>query len=179
VVILRLGVAAEAFRPDTPSFLALRRAGLARIERENRDRVAVDAQWMQKNWPEAAVSANGRRDFVREFGIGGTPPQGATVTARYKAETRKGVRFRSTADGRPALGETGEVFTHVLGARGVPVEVDRALAGMTRGEVRVVLLPPELGYGTSGHYAPDVPGLPRLVIPPNSAIAYELELVDF
>jgi FKBP-type peptidyl-prolyl cis-trans isomerase len=50
---------------------------------------------------------------------------------------------------------------------------------MSRGEKRLVVLPPDLAYGTGGHYGPNVAGEPRFVIHPNTAIAYELELIDF
>nr|ADD38655.1 FK506-binding protein 2 [Lepeophtheirus salmonis]ADD38788.1 FK506-binding protein 2 [Lepeophtheirus salmonis] len=77
------------------------------------------------------------------------------------------------------LHETGEEFDSSI-PRGDPLKFklgsgqvikgwDQGLIGMCEGEKRKLIIPPELGYGASG--AP-----PK--IPPNSALVFEVELIQ-
>lgn len=72
----------------------------------------------------------------------------------------------------------GKVFDSTE-ARGAPavLRVDRVIKGWTeallamkRGERRMLVIPPELAYGERGY-----PG----VIPPNSFLVFDVQLIDF
>ena len=67
------------------------------------------------------------------------------------------------------FGETDEMpITIEIGMTGLK-GWDRALAGMCRGEVKRVYLPPDLAYGQEG-----LPGL----VPPNSVIILDIKMVE-
>ena len=178
-IVIRRGRGLGAFHPDSASFEALRAAAEARVAREDEARRARDEKWAQSNWPAANLGPDGDRHLVLRDGTGDSPVDGVELTLRYAATTPTGFAFRSTSDGRPHFGDEGEEFTLALGSRGLPDSLQLALKSMSRGEKRLVVLPPDLAYGTGGHYGPNVAGEPRFVIHPNTAIAYELELIDF
>lgn len=178
IVIRRVGFL-DTFQSDTASFEALRAEAVLRVAREDEERRARDDTWARNNWPMAEVGSGGVRNLVLRVGAGGSPTEGDELTLRYAASTSTGFVFRSTVDGRPHFGDEGENFTLVLGDRGLPESLQNALKTMRRGERRMVVLPPEMAYGTGGHYGPNVAGEPRFVIHPNTMIAYELELIDF
>jgi FKBP-type peptidyl-prolyl cis-trans isomerase len=49
---------------------------------------------------------------------------------------------------------------------------------MRVGEKRILVLPSQLAYGTSGFYAKEVQGKKRFVISPNSTLVYEVEILE-
>lgn len=65
--------------------------------------------------------------------------------------------------------ERGVPFQFRLGAGHVIAGWDHGLRGMCIGEKRRLQLPPEFGYGSSGAGG---------VIPPNSALVFDVELLD-
>ena len=83
------------------------------------------------------------------------------ITVNYTGRLLDGKVFDSTtARGKPAT------FT----VNGVIPGWTEALLFMSRGEKCLLVIPPELGYGVRGY-----PG----VIPPNSFLVFEVELIDF
>jgi peptidylprolyl isomerase len=72
-----------------------------------------------------------------------------------------GTTFDSSIDrGKPAVFKVGQVIPGW----------NEALMAMKKGEKRLLIIPPALGYGTKGY-----PG----VIPPDSWLVFEVELIDF
>ena len=49
---------------------------------------------------------------------------------------------------------------------------------MKKGEKRILILKPELAFGTGGYYAREVQGQKRFVIPPNTTLVFEIEVLD-
>jgi peptidylprolyl isomerase len=161
VRIRRVGKPAQAFTVTKESFEASTAAGvdsLARGKQEARDR---DLATVAARWPNATVTASGLRYVVLERGSGDSPVVGTRVTCEYRGELLDGSVFDdSVARGTPGVFEVGRVIAGW----------NEALLTMRKGERRLLVVPPELGYGEQGY-----PG----VIPPDSFLVFDMKLVSF
>jgi FKBP-type peptidyl-prolyl cis-trans isomerase FkpA len=95
-------------------------------------------------------------------GTGAEASAGKTVTVHYVGTLTNGNKFDSSRD-------RGKGFTFKLGAGQVIKGWDQGVAGMKVGQLRKLTVPPELAYGTRG-FPP--------VIPPNSTLVFEVELLE-
>ena len=98
-------------------------------------------------------------------GSGAEARAGARVQVHYTGwlfnDGVKGAKFDSSKD-------RGEPFSFALGAGQVIKGWDEGFAGMKIGGVRVLTIPPEMGYGARGAGG---------VIPPNATLLFEVELL--
>lgn len=94
-------------------------------------------------------------------GTGATATKGKRVTVHYVGTLTNGKKFDSSRD-------RNEGFSFRLGAGEVIKGWDEGVEGMKVGQMRKLIIPPELGYGDRGF-----PG----AIPPNSTLHFEVELV--
>jgi FKBP-type peptidyl-prolyl cis-trans isomerase FkpA len=102
-----------------------------------------------------------------QIGTGAEATTGAIVTVDYSAwlysdsgEDHKGLMF-DTSEGRTPL-----IFR--VGGSGIITGIDTGVLGMRVGGVRRLVIPPNLAFGAQG----------QGVIPPNSALIFEVQLVD-
>ncbi|MCE7031569.1 FKBP-type peptidyl-prolyl cis-trans isomerase [Lysobacter sp. GX 14042] len=102
-------------------------------------------------------------------GEGTVAAAGDEVTVHYTgwlydeaAPDHRGAEFDSSRT-------RGEPFTFLLGAGRVIRGWDEGVAGMRVGGQRVLMIPPELGYGRKGAGG---------VIPPQASLVFEVELLD-
>src|SRR5580765_4984657 len=95
-------------------------------------------------------------------GTGAEARAGNTVTVHYVGTLTDGKKFDSSHD-------RGKGFTFRLGAGEVIAGWDQGVAGMKVGQVRKLTISPDLAYGARG-FPP--------VIPPNSTLVFEVELLD-
>ena len=161
VKILRIGAAAQAFIVTQESFDALvakAKAGAMEQAKAKRD---ADLALIAKKWPGVITTKSGLMYKVEKKGSGSSPADGATVTVNYTGMFLDGTVFDSSV-------QRGQAATFKIGQ--VIQGWNEALMGMTRGEKRLLIIPPELAYGAKGY-----PG----AIPPNSFLVFEVELVDF
>lgn len=105
----------------------------------------------------------------QQEGSGTVAVAGMDVTVHYtgwnydeKAADQRGEKFDSSRD-------RGEPFTFLLGAGRVIRGWDEGVAGMRVGGRRVLMIPPEYGYGRKGAGGK---------IPPNGSLVFEVELLD-
>jgi len=103
------------------------------------------------------------------LGDGTEAVQGQRVKVHYTgwlhdpaAPNGRGARFDSSKD-------RGDPFGFPLGAGNVIRGWDEGVQGMKVGGTRVLLIPPELGYGARGAGG---------VIPPNATLVFEVELLS-
>jgi FKBP-type peptidyl-prolyl cis-trans isomerase FkpA len=94
-------------------------------------------------------------------GTGAEARAGQRVTVHYVGTLTDGSKFDSSRD-------RGQGFTFKLGAGQVIKGWDEGVAGMKIGQLRKLTIPPELAYGARG-FPP--------VIPPNSTLVFEVELL--
>ena len=98
-------------------------------------------------------------------GTGATAKAGQSVTVHYTGwlynDGAKGAKFDSSKDRR-------DPFRFDLGAGMVIKGWDEGVQGMQVGGTRVLVIPPQLGYGARGAGG---------VIPPNATLMFEVELL--
>ena len=159
--ILRIGEGAEAYVVDQARLDALLEQVGGRPQRAAAEERSAAEQIIAANWPDAVATDSGLRYVITLAGTGtGKPRSGQTVTVHYTGKLLDGTVFDSShARGSAAQFAIGQLIPGV----------DEALLDMVEGEQRTVIIPPELGYGRRG-----VPG----VIPPNSFLVFELELIS-
>ncbi len=97
-----------------------------------------------------------------KVGAGAEAKSGQSVSVHYTGTLTNGSKFDSSRD-------RNEPFDFQLGAGMVIKGWDQGVAGMKVGGRRKLTIPPELGYGAGG-YPP--------VIPPNSTLIFDIELLE-
>ncbi len=180
VKIVRIGKAAKAFRPTTESFRKMVAAAEVRVKETDAKKKAEEKALVRRNWPDAVALRDGLKYIVLREGQGAPPTAGQKLKAAYSGRClMSGKPFVSTADeGKPYWGDKPEPFEFEIGKSKVNPGVDESLALMKKGERRLVIVPAVLGYKTSGFYAKQRPNEKRFVISPDTALVYEIELVD-
>src|SRR6266498_2551940 len=101
-----------------------------------------------------------------KVGTGAEPKTGQTCVMHYTGwlwvNGAKGAKFDSSVD-------RGEPFEFAIGVGQVIKGWDEGVSTMKVGGKRTLRIPPELGYGARGAGG---------VIPPNSTLLFEVELLD-
>ncbi len=162
VEIVRVGKDAESFIVDREMFGKLvETAEKVSQEREAAAQAALEAE-INNRWPGAIKTPSGLRYVVLQEGKGSkNPKMGQLVTVHYTGTLMDGRMFDSSVHrGSPAQFAIGQVIEGW----------NEALQQMKKGEKRTLIIPPEIGYGIQGY-----PGL----IPPNSYLIFDVELLDF
>lgn len=115
---------------------------------------------------EFVTRPDGLKYHIEKDGTGErTPSPGEVVEVHYTGwldnAGEQGQKFDSSHDrARP--------FSFVVGAGQVIKGWDETLLEMREGEIRYIILPPELAYGSRGAGA---------VIPPNATLRFQVELL--
>jgi FKBP-type peptidyl-prolyl cis-trans isomerase len=99
-----------------------------------------------------------------EIGTGDSPKQGQAVVVHYTGWLTNGKKFDSSID-------RGEPFEFQIGVGDVIQGWDEGVMTMRVGGKRKLTIPPELAYGSRD--------IGDGLIPPNSTLIFEVELLDF
>ncbi|MDR0400831.1 MAG: FKBP-type peptidyl-prolyl cis-trans isomerase [Treponema sp.] len=117
---------------------------------------------IRSQYPNAASSPSGVFYEILAEGSGPKPSAGNTVRMNYRGMFLDGRVFDSSDT-------QGAPLEFPVGVGRVLQGFDETALDMRLGEKRLVVIPPELAYGERGAGG---------VIPPNSFLAFEMELVE-
>ncbi len=123
-----------------------------------------DREYVEKTWPDAIKTSTGLRYVILRPGTGTETPQpGDLVSVIYTGRLLSGKVFNQELN-------PSEPFRFRLDRGQLIPAWEETIRQMKRGEKRLIIVPPELGYGTRGN--------PPLV-PRNAALVFEVELIEF
>ena len=122
-----------------------------------------DLEYVEKTWPDAKKTTTGIRYIILQEGQGEPPKPGDKVNVLYIGRLLNGKVFDQAMD--PA-----QPFTFRVRREAVIEGWDQILQLMKKGEKRLVIIPPELAYGTRGQ----PPKIGR-----NQTLVFEMELISF
>jgi FKBP-type peptidyl-prolyl cis-trans isomerase len=148
-LVFALSLAAAIFAP------------LAQAQREKLP--PADLEYVEKTWPEAKKTTTGIRYVILQPGEGDMPKPGDKVNVLYVGKLLDGKVFDQAT-------EPDKPFTFRVRRDMVIEGWDQILQLMKRGEKRLVIIPPELAYGTRGQ----PPKIGR-----NQTLVFEIELQSF
>ncbi len=132
--------------------------------RAQREKIpADDLEVVEKTWPEAKKTTTGIRYVIMREGEGRTPVPGDKVNVLYVGRLLNGKVFDESKD-------PTQPFTFRIRREMVIEGWDQILQLMKTGEKRLVIIPPELGYGTRGQ----PPKIGR-----SATLVFEIELLSF
>ncbi|OGO60105.1 MAG: peptidylprolyl isomerase [Chloroflexi bacterium RBG_19FT_COMBO_49_13] len=108
----------------------------------------------------AVTTASGLVYEDLQAGDGATAQSGNTVTVNYSGWLADGTKFDSSID-------RGQTFDFTIGAGNVIAGWDEGVVGMRVNGTRLLVIPPSIGYGSSGNGS----------IPADATLTFEVQLV--
>ena len=161
--IIRIGSEASTYKADSDAFKEIERSLVVRGAAAEEEMEKTIMNDIANRWPNAVRDEETGIYFViRTEGTGSKPSPGTKITVHYTGTLMDGTQFDSSRD-------RNEPFQFNVGKGQVIPGWDKSLMDMKKGERRVIILPPEMAYG-SRDIGP---------IPPDSWLVFDVELIDF
>jgi FKBP-type peptidyl-prolyl cis-trans isomerase len=132
------------------------------VVKGEQEKVAKEETLIKEKYPNAIRTSSGLMYIILKEGNGATPTSGALIEAHYTGRLLDGTKFDSSVD-------RGKPFLFLVGTGEVIKGWDEAFLSMKKGEKRILIIPPGLGYGDKG----------MGTIPPNETLIFEVELTNF
>lgn len=162
IKIFRKGEKANNFKSDTATFKELQKSASEKAMAKLLEKYKGQFEKFKKAYPEAKSTASGLHYVVlREGDKKGSPKKGQKISCHYEGKFLNGTVFDSSY-------KRGEPLSFMIGQ--VIEGWNEALQDMSKGEKRILLIPSYLAYGEGGAGG---------VIPPNTPLMFEVELLDF
>ena len=137
--------------------------GVAPALRAQREKIPPeDLEFVEKTWPEAKKTNTGIRYIILKEGSGPVGQPGDKAKVLYTGRLLNGTIFDQKLDAK-------DPFLLRIGRGEVIVGWDQILKQMKAGEKRLVIVPPELAYGTRGQ----PPKIGR-----NATLVFEMEVIE-
>lgn len=141
----------------------------AMLEKYKNDEVTATAKYISDNKITTKPTASGLYYTETLAGKGMQADTGMTVSMHYTGKFLDGKVFDSSL-------QTGQPLEFILGRNQVIPGWEEGIRMMKKGGKATILVPSALGYGEHGAQDPRSRG--EYIIPPYSALVFELELVD-
>ena len=162
ITIIRNGSLATQFKADQAAFDSLLREVNSSAADKAKTQRDADIAQINTKYPSATQTPSGVKYIVQKKGTGNKPAPGKTVQVNYKGSFLSGQVFDSSdTQGRP--------IEFPAGVGAVIKGWDEMIMDMQLGEKRLAIIPPELAYGERG--------AGNGIIPPNSFLVFEMELI--
>ena len=159
VRILRVGPKAKKFKAAEADFQKLqKKAGAAKAEKKKKQEAE-----MKELLAKAKTTQSGLKYVVTRPGSGPKPVSGNKIKVHYTGKLEDGTVFDSSI-------KRGQPIDFKIGVGMVIPGWDEALLDMNKGEMRTLIIPPNLAYGEGGRPP---------VIPPSSTLIFDVELIEF
>jgi len=162
ITIIRNGEDAAAFKADQENFDRLLRQMSSASDSRLQAQRKADIEKIDKDFPGMQMTDSGIRYLIQKQGAGAKPETGKTVSVHYSGRLLNGTVFDDSS-------LRGSPIEFAAGTGRVIHGWDETVLDMRVGEKRLVIIPPELGYGDQA-----VGG----VIPANSFLIFEMELIS-
>ncbi len=162
ITIQRFGAKAKAFDSSQKAWDQRLSAAYATLNALNKQKRDADMAVIRQKWSDLKPDSKGIFQKVIRKGFGPLPSPGSKVSVIYKGMLLDGTVFDQSA-------LSGGPFSFTIGKGEVIDGWDIVVSTMQKGEKRLVIIPPELAYGTQSIGD---------VIPPNSFLVFEIELVS-
>ena len=158
--IERVGSAAKAFDVSQKAWDERLAASYTALKAGAQAKRDSDIAQIVSKWPDTVKDENGIFQKTIRKGFGDLPAKGDTVSVIYKGMLLDGTVFDQSA-------LSGGPLKFRIGTGEIIEGWEKVAATMRKGEKRLVVIPPELAYGSSG-----ISG----VIPADSFLVFEMEL---
>ena len=162
VKIERVGAKAKAFKGDEAHFVEIQKSAGERAKKKEMAANKEIYDLIAKEYPKAKLNEHGVWVEILKEGQGEGVPAKANVEVHYRGKFMSGLEFDSSY-------KRNQTAKFPIGRGRLIKAWDLSIPGMKKGEKRLMIVPPSLGYGS------------RAVgpIPANSFLIFEIEMVDF